>query len=491
MIIAVSFALHDPAAADGFSFSAGMDFTQGKYGGTTTTDIWYVPFTARYRTGRTSVRVTVPYLNITGPGNVLGPGLVDIIDSRIGFNGGDIASIGTGDVGGGGGGVFICNELAVNTLSNSSLCPNNQPDSNDGNPDVGSGSDEGNSGSDDGRSGPGNGNSGPNDDDDNSGPDDDDDDNNSGSGNDDNSGPGSDDGNSGSGSDDDNSGPSNGDNNSGSDDDDNSGPGSDDGNSGSGSDDDSSGSNDDDNNSGSGNDDNSGPGSDDGNSGSGSDDDNSGPGSADDNSGPGNDDTISASEVDKALQSVSSEEPVDAILDPNNEADAIDVDAISRRTASGLGDIVAALTYNLIDHKPSRIAFDITGRVKFPTASASQRLGSGEFDYAVQGDLFKSIAKFSLRTTFGYKMLGDPQGVNLQNVFYGGAGVGYRVLSNATMGTSFNISQSALRLQDSRALSVYYSHRFGSHFRLNFYGLKGFSDRSPNWGSGITLLYAF
>ncbi|MBA3755964.1 MAG: hypothetical protein H0X02_06960 [Nitrosomonas sp.] len=67
--------------ANGFSFSTATDFTTGNYGGTKSTDIWYVPFTARYDKDRASFRVIVPYLNITGPGNVIGPGIGGI-DSR-------------------------------------------------------------------------------------------------------------------------------------------------------------------------------------------------------------------------------------------------------------------------------------------------------------------------------------------------------------------------------------------------------------------------
>ncbi|MDR4517718.1 MAG: hypothetical protein MRK00_10095 [Nitrosomonas sp.] len=455
VIVTASLGIQNTAIADGFSFSTGMDFTQGKYGGATNTDIWYVPFTGRYTKGPASVRVTIPYLDISGPGNILGPGLVDIIDGRTGLGGGDFVGIGTGD--NGGGGVFICteNQLAVSNSSNPGFCLDNSPDpSNGGGGNSGSGSDDNNN------SGSGSG---------------DGDDGDSGSGNDDNNdNSGSDDNNDNAGSDDDNNDDSgssddNGDSSGG---DDNSGPGNSDDNPDSGS-----------------GDDNSGSDSDVSNSGQDGVDDNSGPGGG--NSGPGNGDDLTVTSAEAPLNSHSDEEPIGVIPDASTEADAIDVDAISRRTASGLGDIVAALSYNLIDHQPTGIAFDITGRVKFPTASASQRLGSGEFDYAVQGDLFKSIEKFNIRATFGYKFLGDPQGVTLHNVFYGGAGVGYRILPRATIGTSFNISQSALRLQDSRALSVYYSHRLGNHFSLNVYGLKGFSDRSPDWGSGLTLRHAF
>lgn len=158
---------------------------------------------------------------------------------------------------------------------------------------------------------------------------------------------------------------------------------------------------------------------------------------------------------------------------------------------SGLGDIVTAFSYNLINHTPSGIAFDITARLKIPTASSSQRLGTGQVDYAIQGDLYKTISKFTLSATFGYRILGNPSNVTFHNVFYGAAGIGYRLSDTITLGTSYNMAQSPVRLQDSRDLTVYLSQRVSNHFRLNIYGLKGFAERSPDWGGGINLRYVF
>ena len=54
-----------------FSLETGMHYNTGKYGGTQSTDILYIPVTGRYRTGLWAFRLTVPYLQVTGPGNVL------------------------------------------------------------------------------------------------------------------------------------------------------------------------------------------------------------------------------------------------------------------------------------------------------------------------------------------------------------------------------------------------------------------------------------
>lgn len=60
--------------ASGLTLGTGFDYTTGKYGGTEKTDVLYVPFFARYETGPAVFRLTVPYIRITGPGNVIGAG---------------------------------------------------------------------------------------------------------------------------------------------------------------------------------------------------------------------------------------------------------------------------------------------------------------------------------------------------------------------------------------------------------------------------------
>lgn len=72
------FALAIPAMAeDQFSLGTGFDFSTGKYGAKLATDILYIPVTAKYETDDAFVKLTVPYIAITGPGGVIrGVGLV-------------------------------------------------------------------------------------------------------------------------------------------------------------------------------------------------------------------------------------------------------------------------------------------------------------------------------------------------------------------------------------------------------------------------------
>src|SRR3954471_11221414 len=60
--------------APALTLGTGLDYTTGKYGASEKTEILYVPFYARYETGPWIFRLTVPYIRITGPGNVIGGG---------------------------------------------------------------------------------------------------------------------------------------------------------------------------------------------------------------------------------------------------------------------------------------------------------------------------------------------------------------------------------------------------------------------------------
>lgn len=70
-----------PAMAGTPSFSAGANYFSGKYGTTTTTDIWSVPLVFGYDSGSWHYKLTVPYIRITGTGDVV-PGVGKVQNSN-------------------------------------------------------------------------------------------------------------------------------------------------------------------------------------------------------------------------------------------------------------------------------------------------------------------------------------------------------------------------------------------------------------------------
>ncbi len=56
-----------PAGAGDLTLSSGLDYSNGKYGASQSTEIWYVPLTGKYETGASTFKLTVPYVRITTP----------------------------------------------------------------------------------------------------------------------------------------------------------------------------------------------------------------------------------------------------------------------------------------------------------------------------------------------------------------------------------------------------------------------------------------
>jgi len=65
-------AISVPAVADDqFSLGAGFAYSTGKYGNAASTGILYLPVTGKYESGNLTLKLTVPYISVTGPGGVV------------------------------------------------------------------------------------------------------------------------------------------------------------------------------------------------------------------------------------------------------------------------------------------------------------------------------------------------------------------------------------------------------------------------------------
>lgn len=53
------------------TLTTGLDYSSGDYGDDVKTEITSIPVIAKYETGRLALKLTVPYIRITGPGNVV------------------------------------------------------------------------------------------------------------------------------------------------------------------------------------------------------------------------------------------------------------------------------------------------------------------------------------------------------------------------------------------------------------------------------------
>lgn len=161
-------------------------------------------------------------------------------------------------------------------------------------------------------------------------------------------------------------------------------------------------------------------------------------------------------------------------------------------TNSGLGDIVTGLSYNVLNHAATQTAVDITGKIKFGTANQNKGLGTGQTDYAMQADLYKTIGKATALATLGYRVLGEPAGVSLNNVWFGAVGGAYKFTNETSGGLVLDLRQPSTSTgAQMRELTAYMTQKMGARYKVQGYGLVGFTDASPDWGMGAMVSTSF
>lgn len=155
-------------------------------------------------------------------------------------------------------------------------------------------------------------------------------------------------------------------------------------------------------------------------------------------------------------------------------------------TESGLGDIWASLAYSVEAVPEDWFYMDAIGKVKLPTADDDEGLGTGEFDYTLQLDFFKPLGALTPMATVAYKIKGDPDGIDLDSVFYLSAGADYRLNDTINYGATLDYQEAATDTSDD-ALEVfgYLGYRVSEDWLLTFYGYGGLSDGSPDAGGGL------
>jgi outer membrane putative beta-barrel porin/alpha-amylase len=77
--LALSLATQSGAGADStpWSLGVGFDYSSGTYGESQSTDILYIPVIGKYEIEDWAFKLTVPYISVRGPGNVI-PGLGEV-----------------------------------------------------------------------------------------------------------------------------------------------------------------------------------------------------------------------------------------------------------------------------------------------------------------------------------------------------------------------------------------------------------------------------
>jgi len=159
-------------------------------------------------------------------------------------------------------------------------------------------------------------------------------------------------------------------------------------------------------------------------------------------------------------------------------------------SASGQGDINVYARYSVEQLYDRNVFVDITGRVKIPTASFTDGLGTGEWDQSLQVDVATVFGKFVPFGVIGYRFTGSPTGYTLRDVIYGTVGLQYTWSPRFATGLYYDVRQSSIPTAAApQEGTAYVNFKINDAWSLNVYGVMGFSKNSPDAGGGSFITY--
>lgn len=172
---------------------------------------------------------------------------------------------------------------------------------------------------------------------------------------------------------------------------------------------------------------------------------------------------------------------------------------VTRSTASGLGDVIASAVYGFDPFVPAMPYVDLGARIKFPTANEDDGLGTGSYDYTLNMDLYKPFGALALLGGIGYTFKGDidpvggiSSGLKLANVLASYIGAEYRFTDRWLAGVSGDYREAASPFaENAKEVSGYVTLRMNRQWSVTGTGGTGFTDASPNFFAGLSLVYGF
>ncbi|MBX9658978.1 MAG: transporter [Nitrospiraceae bacterium] len=162
-------------------------------------------------------------------------------------------------------------------------------------------------------------------------------------------------------------------------------------------------------------------------------------------------------------------------------------------TNSGLGDIILRGRYYVVEEKDYMPLIAVTGRMKLPTASASQGLGTGAFDYGAGLEISKMLGeKWIAFLDGGYNVIGDPEGINFQNQHWYDVGAGYYFTRDVLVSAYYEEYRAILRgFVNARDIFLAANYTASAAWRFSGGVTLGLSDGAPDFALTVGTSYRF
>ena len=166
--------------------------------------------------------------------------------------------------------------------------------------------------------------------------------------------------------------------------------------------------------------------------------------------------------------------------------------SLVEETHSGAGDITTSVSHAFLPAQNDYMFYELTGSVKWGTASARDNLGTGQNDFSLK--LFGKYEKHNLKpfVSVGYLFVGDTKSVDYNDALFASLGLVYQFAPQTSFSLVYDYQQATSDgSDDGRLVSLYINRALNRQWSANVYLLKGLSDSEADTGLGFTVIHHY
>lgn len=160
------------------------------------------------------------------------------------------------------------------------------------------------------------------------------------------------------------------------------------------------------------------------------------------------------------------------------------------RSVSGIGDTSLTATWFAPRAADSPLYFELRGRVRLPTGSRSDGLGTGATDYALLGEVGLDGIDRGVYLGGGRRFLGRVSGVQRVDGWQTSAGAWWSATRHLTLGVDYDWRDSSTSGGVApQTITGYVAWRVNDVWKLELNVGAGLSDAAPDYSAGLMLTW--
>jgi hypothetical protein len=156
--------------------------------------------------------------------------------------------------------------------------------------------------------------------------------------------------------------------------------------------------------------------------------------------------------------------------------------------SEGLGDLTLRVTRSLGQDLNLPVGLSLAGQVKLPTGKSN--VSTGKADFSLDLELSQDVGRFSPTLAIGYRFLGDPDFLRLNDGWSLSAGTGVAI-GKVFLAASYEWSESVVGGSNPQEAFLLAAGPITSRWSWNLFASKGLNSGAADYGIGAGFSRSF